>query len=155
MVVGYGTAKKKDLTGAVTNVGEKDFNQGILANPIQQIQGKVAGLVITQPGGDPNQNAIIRLRGQTSLTGGQTPLIVLDGVPLDDPSQFSNIPASDIASYDVLKDASATAIYGSRGANGVIIVNTKKGKAQQAKVEYNGFVGLDKQAKYFDLLTGR
>ena len=154
VVVGYGTAKKKDLTGAVTNVTSKDFNQGVLTNPIQQVQGKVAGLVITQPGGDPNQNAIIRLRGQTSLTGGQTPLIVLDGVPLDDPSQFSNIPASDIASYDVLKDASATAIYGSRGANGVIIVNTKKGRAQQAKVEYNAYAGMDNQAKYFNLLTG-
>ncbi len=153
VVVGYGTTRKKDLTGAVTNVAEKDFNQGVLANPIQQIQGKVAGLVITQPGGDPNQNAIIRLRGQTSLTGGQTPLIVLDGVPLDDPSQFTNIPAGDIASYDVLKDASATAIYGSRGANGVILVNTKKGRAEETKVEYNYSVGLDKQAKYFDLLS--
>ena len=153
VVVGYGTARKKDLTGAVANITSKDFNKGVLANPIQQIQGKVAGLVITQPGGDPNQDAIIRLRGQTSLTGGQTPLIVLDGVPLDNPSQLSNISAADIASYDVLKDASATAIYGSRGANGVIIVNTKKGQAGQMKVEYNGYVGLDKQAKKFDLLT--
>src|SRR4029077_10116546 len=85
VVVGYGTSQKKDLTGAVSNVTLKDFNKGVLTNPIQQIQGKVAGLAITQPGGDPNQDAIIRLRGQTSLTGGQTPLIVVDGVPLSDP----------------------------------------------------------------------
>lgn len=154
VVVGYGTVRKKDLTGAVSMVQSKDFNQGVVTNPIQQIQGKVAGLVITLPGGDPNANPIIRLRGQTSLSGGQTPLIVLDGVPLDDPSQISNIPTGDIISYDVLKDASATAIYGSRGANGVIIVNTKKGKTGQAIVEYNGYVGMDKQSKKYDFLTG-
>ncbi|HEY2726178.1 MAG TPA: SusC/RagA family TonB-linked outer membrane protein, partial [Parafilimonas sp.] len=153
VVIGYGTTKKKDLTGAVTNITEKDFNKGILTNPIQQIQGKVAGLVIEQPGGDPNQNPVILLRGQSSLSGGITPLIVLDGIPLDDPSILSNIPASDIASYDVLKDASATAVYGSRGANGVIIINTKKGQAGQMKVEYTGTVGLDVQAKKFDLLN--
>ncbi len=153
VVVGYGTTKKKDLTGAVTNISEKDFNKGVLANPIQQIQGKVAGLVIEQPGGDPNQNPVILLRGQSSLSGGITPLIVLDGIPLDDPSILSNIPASDIASYDILKDASATAIYGSRGANGVIIINTKKGQAGKAKVEYTGTLGLDVQAKKFDLLN--
>ncbi len=153
IVVGYGTARRKDVTGAVASVGAKDFNQGVVSNPMQQIQGKVAGLVITQPGGDPNQDVIIRLRGQTSLTGGQTPLIVVDGVPLDDPNQISNIPAGDIASYDVLKDASATAIYGSRGANGVIIINTKKGHAGRAQVDYSGTIGMDKQAKKFNLLN--
>ncbi len=153
VVVGYGTVRKKDLTGAVSLVQSKDFNQGVTVNPIQQIQGKVAGLVITLPGGDPNANPIIRLRGQTSLTGGQTPLIVLDGVPLDDPNEIANIPASDIASYDVLKDASATAIYGARGANGVIIINTKKGKSGKALVEYDGYVGMDKQSKKYDFLT--
>jgi TonB-linked SusC/RagA family outer membrane protein len=153
VVVGYGTSRKKDLTGAVANVTAKDFNQGIVTNPIQQIQGKVSGLVITVPGGDPNQAPLIRLRGQTSLTGGQNPLIVLDGIPLDDANQLNNIPANDIASYDVLKDASAAAVYGSRGANGVIIVNTKKGQSGQAKVEYTGYVGLDKQAKKYDILS--
>jgi len=153
VVVGYGTAKKKDLTGAITNISEKDFNKGNLVNPIQQIQGKVAGLVIEQPGGDPNQDPVILLRGQSSLSGGISPLIVLDGVPLDDPSQLSNIPAGDIASYNVLKDASASAIYGSRGANGVIIINTKKGVAGKTTVEYNGSIGLDVQAKKFDLLN--
>jgi len=153
VVVGYGTVRKKDVTGAVSNLSSKDFSPGVINNPLQQIQGKVAGLIITQPGGDPNANLIIRLRGQTSLSGGQTPLIVLDGIPLDDPNQLSNIPAGDIASYDVLKDVSATAIYGSRGANGVIIINTKKGLAGKSRVEYNGYAGRDHIEKGFNLLT--
>lgn len=153
VVVGYGTQKAKDVSGAVSNITSKDFSKGIVTNPMQQIQGKVSGLVITQPGGDPNQNVIIRLRGQTSLTGGQTPLIVVDGVPLDDPSEVANIPPGDIASYDVLKDASATAIYGSRGANGVIIINTKKGAAGKTQVTYSGYVGIDHIAKQYDLLN--
>lgn len=153
VVVGYGTQKAKDVSGAIANISVQNFNKGIVTNPIQQIQGKVSGLVITQPGGDPNQNAIIRLRGQTSLTGGQTPLIVVDGVPLDDPSQIANISPDDIESYDVLKDASATAIYGSRGANGVIIINTKRGRAGKTQVTYSGFVAIDKIAKKYDLLN--
>ncbi len=153
VVIGYGTARKKDVTGAVANVTSKDFNIGVINNPLQQIQGKVAGLVITQPGGDPNANLIIRLRGQTSLSGGQSPLIVLDGIPLDDITQLSSIPPGDISSYDVLKDVSATAIYGSRGANGVIIINTKHGSAGKAKVEYSGYVATDKLSKEFDLLS--
>jgi len=153
VVIGYGTARRKDVTGAVSNISSKEFSSGVINNPMQQIQGKVAGLVITQPGGDPNQNVVIRLRGQTSLTGGQTPLIVLDGIPLDDPNQLSSIAPADIASYDVLKDVSATAIYGARGANGVIIVNTRKGAAGRTQVEYNGYVGRDKVAGNFDLLN--
>lgn len=153
VVVGYGTARKKDVTGAVAAVSSKDFNQGIVTNPVQQIQGKVAGLVITTPGGDPNQAPIIRLRGQTSLSGGQQPLVVVDGIPLDDPNQLNNISSGDIASYDILKDASATAIYGARGANGVIVVTTKKGQAGQSKVEYNGYVGIDMNAKKYDMLN--
>ncbi len=153
VVIGYGTVRRKDVTGAVANIASKEFSSGVINNPMQQIQGKVAGLVITQPGGDPNQNVVIRLRGQTSLTGGQTPLIVLDGIPLDDPNQLSSIPPADIASYDVLKDVSATAIYGARGANGVIIVNTRKGSAGRTQVEYNGYVGVDKVAGNFDLLN--
>ncbi|MEP6681809.1 MAG: SusC/RagA family TonB-linked outer membrane protein [Parafilimonas sp.] len=153
VVVGYGTARRKDVTGAVANISSKDFSTGVINNPMQQIQGKVSGLVITQPGGDPNANLIIRLRGQTSLTGGQTPLIVLDGIPLDDPNQISDIPPGDIASYDVLKDVSATAIYGARGANGVIIVNTKKGAAGRMQVNYNGYVGVDALAGSFHLLN--
>ena len=151
--VGYGSQRKKDLTGAVANIGAKDFNQGTIINPLDQIQGKVAGVVITQGGGDPNQTATIRLRGQTSLTGSQSPLFVVDGIQLDDPGQFQNIPPGDIASYDILKDASATAIYGSRGANGVILVTTKRGTAGKTQVDYNGYTSLAKQSKYYDLLT--
>jgi TonB-linked SusC/RagA family outer membrane protein len=153
VVTGYGTAKRKDVTGAVASISEKNFNEGNITSPMQQIQGKVSGLVITQSGGDPNDNPIIRLRGQTSLSGGQTPLIVVDGVPLDDPNQLSNIPPGDIASFDVLKDASATAVYGSRGANGVIIVNTKKGATGKTQVTYNGFISASKIADKYDLLT--
>jgi TonB-linked SusC/RagA family outer membrane protein len=151
--VGYGTQRRKDITGAVSNISAKDFSQGVVINPVSQIQGKVAGLVITQGGGDPNSTASIRLRGQTSITGNQSPLFVVDGIALDDPAQFQNIPPGDIESYDILKDASATAIYGSRGANGVILVNTKKGRAGKATVDYSGYVGMDHQSKYYDLLN--
>jgi len=151
VVIGYGTARKKDLTGAVSQISSKDFTTGNLANPAQLIAGKVPGVVVTQPGGDPNGQFTIRLRGQTSLSGGQTPLIVVDGVPLDDPATFSDIPPSDIASIDILKDASAAAIYGSRGANGVMVVNTRRGVSGRAVIEYNGAVGVDNVAKLYDM----
>jgi len=151
--VGYGSARKKDVTGAISSVSAKNFNQGAIVNPVDQLAGKVAGLTITQPGGDPNQTASVRLRGQASLSGGLSPLFVVDGVILDDPNQFQNIPPDDIASYDVLKDASASAIYGSRGANGVIIVTTKKGLAGKAVISYDGLAGTSTQSKYYDLLT--
>jgi TonB-linked SusC/RagA family outer membrane protein len=159
--VGYGTQRKKDLTGAVENISAKDFNQGTIINPLDQIQGKVAGLVITQGGGDPNSGigsmggakTTVRLRGQTSISGDQSPLFVVDGVPLDNALEFQNIAPGDIESYDVLKDASATSIYGSRGANGVIIVNTKRGRAGKTVVDYSGYASVTKQSKYFDLLT--
>ncbi|MGC4035762.1 MAG: SusC/RagA family TonB-linked outer membrane protein [Chitinophagaceae bacterium] len=153
VLVGYGSAKKKDVTGAVSNITSKDFTQGLVTNPMDQIQGKVPGLVITKVDGDPNSNVLIRLRGQTSLSGGQSPLIVVDGVILDDVNQVANIPPGDILSYDVLKDASATSIYGSRGANGVVIINTRKGRAGRAQVDYSGYLSASKVAKKPDLLT--
>ncbi len=151
VVTGYGTTRKKDLTGAISQISSKDFTTGNISSPAQLFQGKVPGVVVTAPGGDPNANISIRLRGQTSLSGGQSPLIVVDGVPLDDPNQFADIPSSDIASIDVLKDASASAIYGSRGSNGVIVVNTKKGAAGKTTVTYDGSVSVDKVAKLYDL----
>ena len=154
VVTGYQTQKKKDVTGAVSNISSKDFNQGNVTNSILQIQGKVSGLSIVQSSGDPNSQPTIRLRGQTSLFGSQSPLLIVDGVQLDGIGQLSNIPPGDIATYDVLKDASATSIYGSRGANGVIIITTKRGVAGTPKVEYQGFAAVDNQAKYRDLLTG-
>ncbi len=153
IVVGYGSQQKKDVTGAVERITSKDFNGGSVQNPLSQIDGKVAGVVITSAGGDPNANVNIQIRGQTSISGNQQPLIVVDGVILDDPNNFQLIAPGDIASYDILKDVSATAIYGSRGANGVMLVTTKKGAAGKTTIDYNGFVGIDNQSKYFDLLN--
>jgi len=143
VVIGYGTARKRDITGAVSQISSKDFTTGNLANPLQAIQGKVAGLAITVSGGDPNGIPIVKLRGQNSLSGGSTPLFVVDNVPLDDPSQMTNIPAADIVSYDVLKDVSATAIYGSRGAAGVILITTRRGHSGDPEVSYSGSVSID------------
>ncbi len=151
VVVGYGTAKRKDVTGSVQSVSAKDFNAGINPNPLQAIQGKVAGLVITQPSGDPNSNPTVRLRGYTSLAGGSDPLYVVDGiigVPMN------TISPDDIESMDVLKDASASAIYGSRAANGVIIVTTKRGKSGRTTVSFNNYVGVETISNRLDLLNG-
>lgn len=155
VVIGYGTQKAKDVSTAITSVSAADFNQGVMSNPIEQVSGKVPGLVITQPSGDPNENVSIRLRGQASLTGGQSPLIVLDGVPLDDPNIISNIPSEDIASFNVLKDAAATAVYGSRGANGVIIMNTKEGRRGKTEITYSGKIGFSELAKRYDFLNAQ
>ena len=152
--VGYGSQRKKDVTGAVESISSKDFNAGVVINPLSQIQGKVAGLNITQQGGNPNsEDAGISIRGQTSITGNQAPLFVIDGVATSGNSQFQNLSPDDIESYDVLKDASATSIYGSRGANGVIIVTTKKGRTGRATIDYSGYVGISNQAKYYPLLN--
>ncbi|WP_439555953.1 SusC/RagA family TonB-linked outer membrane protein [Dyadobacter sp.] len=151
VVVGYGTAKRKDVTGTVTSVSSKDFNAGINPNPLQAIQGRVAGLTITQPNGDPNTSPTVRLRGYTSLAGGSDPLYVVDGiigVPI------STISPTDIESMDVLKDASASAIYGSRAANGVIIITTKRGKSGRATVTFNNYVGIDVISNNLKLLDG-
>ncbi|WP_299754663.1 TonB-dependent receptor [uncultured Pontibacter sp.] len=137
VVIGYGTQKKSDVTGAVTSVTSEDFVQGQNTTPEQLIQGKVAGVQITTNGGAPGSGSRIRIRGGASLTASNDPLIVIDGVPVDNaatsgaanPLNFLN--PNDIESFNVLKDASATAIYGSRASNGVIIITTKKGKAGQ------------------------
>ncbi len=153
VVVGYGSTRRKDVTGAVSSISAKDFTLGLVTNPMDQIQGKIPGLVITKIDGDPNSPVVIRLRGQTSLSGGQSPLAVVDGVILDDINQIANIPPGDILSYDVLKDASATSIYGSRGANGVIIINTRKGRSGRTQVDYSGFLSTSWVAKTPDLMT--
>lgn len=151
VVVGYGTAKRKDVTGTVTSVSSKDFNAGVNPNPLQAIQGRVAGLVITQPNGDPNTSPTVRLRGYTSLAGGSDPLYVVDGiigVPI------TTISPTDIETMDVLKDASASAIYGSRAANGVIIITTKRGKSGRATVTFNNYIGMDVISNNLKLLDG-
>lgn len=151
VVVGYGTARRKDLTGSVQQISSKDFNPGINPNPLQAIQGKVAGLVITQPSGDPNQAPTVRLRGYTSLAGGSDPLYVVDGV-IGVP--INTISPDDIESMDVMKDASAAAIYGSRAANGVIMVTTKRGKSGRTTVTFNNYVGVESIAKKLNLMNG-
>ncbi|MEP6747720.1 MAG: SusC/RagA family TonB-linked outer membrane protein [Bacteroidota bacterium] len=152
VLVGYGVSQRKDITGAITHAVPKEFNSGVITNPLQQIQGKIAGLVITQPGGDPNSDIIVRLRGATSIEG-QPPLLVIDGVAIDDfYKSITTLNPADIESFDILKDASAAAIYGSRGANGVILVATKKGKPGKTAIDYNGFVAAETISKEIKVL---
>lgn len=151
VVVGYGTQKKSDVTGATATVLAKDLNAGVVNNPLQAIQGKVAGLNIVSGGGDPTNNRpTIRLRGTSSLSANSEPLIVIDGVA---GVSLNSVAPEDIEQMDVLKDASAAAIYGSRGANGVIIVTTKRGKAGKATVELNSYVGIEQIANVLDFLS--
>ncbi|MFT3738656.1 MAG: TonB-dependent receptor [Breznakibacter sp.] len=142
VVVGYGTSRKMDVTGAVSSVSGDNLTQGALTNPLQQISGKAAGVSITQIGSEPGTSPTVRIRGVTSLIGGSDPLVVIDGIQ-GNMDLLNQIAPSEIESFDVLKDASATAIYGSRGAPGVIIVTTKKGKEGQTTVEYNGTMSAD------------
>ena len=150
VVIGYGIQKKSDKTGAVLQVGSDDLIQGVLQDPIQALQGKAAGVLITKKGGDPNAGFSVKIRGQAGLYSGTSPLYVIDGVPGADPT---TIAPEDIESINVLKDASSTAIYGTRGANGVIIITTKKGTKKSTSVSVNSYVSMDKVAKRLDLLT--
>ncbi|KAA8483143.1 iron complex outermembrane receptor protein [Arcticibacter tournemirensis] len=150
VAIGYGTIQKKDLSGSVTNVSEKDFNKGVVTSPEQLMQGKVSGLVVTRPGGDPTQEVTMRLRGSTSLMGGNGPLVVIDGVP---GASINSVAPQDIASISVLKDASAAAIYGARSANGVILITTKKGKAGKTAISYDGYFATENLANNLDMLT--
>lgn len=142
VLIGYGSAKRKDVTGAVASISEKNMNEGAVTNPLQLISGKAAGVNITQTGSEPGSTPSIRIRGISSLIGGNDPLVVVDGVQgnLD---LLNQIPPSEIASIDILKDASAAAVYGSRGAPGVIIVSTKKNKAGKSSIEYIGSSSID------------
>ena len=145
VVIGYGVEKKKDATGSVTAISSKKFNKGAITSPTDLLAGKVAGVQITSEGGAPGSGATIRIRGGSSLSASNDPLIVVDGVPLDNNgiagmrNPLNSINPNDIATFTVLKDASATAIYGSRASNGVIIITTKRGKTnQKIKLDYNG-----------------
>ncbi|MFC4872483.1 SusC/RagA family TonB-linked outer membrane protein [Negadavirga shengliensis] len=137
VVIGYGTQKRKEITSSVATVGVEDFNQGGVRSPMDLIQGKVAGLSITRTqGNNPNSSAAIQLRGVTSLTGNLEPLIVIDGIP---GGNLDLLQQDDIESFDVLKDGSAAAIYGTRGNNGVILITTKKGRSGDARFEYSNY----------------
>ncbi len=152
VVVGYGTARKKDLTGSVSTIGSKDLNPGPVTSPLQQIAGKAAGVNVIQIGSEPGSAPGVRIRGITSLVGGSDPLVVVDGVQ-GNMDLFRQVPPNEIESVDVLKDASATAIYGSRGAPGVIIVTTKKNRAGRSTVEFNSTASVDMISKKLQVLN--
>ncbi|MES3019164.1 MAG: TonB-dependent receptor [Bacteroidota bacterium] len=152
VVVGYGTQNKRDVTGAVKSLKSEDFNKGIITSPQQLLQGKVSGVNVTAASGEPGAATGITVRGPGGLRTGSTPLFVIDGLPLDNSSTGGGDPLAfinpqDIESIDVLKDASATAIYGSRGANGVILVTTKRGKAGASTLGFASSVGISKIAR--------
>ena len=151
VVVGYGSSAKKEITSSVTKVSEEEFNQGTINAPAQLLQGKVAGLSIYNKGGNPNEDAVIRLRGISSVGSNSSPLIVVDGVI---GASLNNVDPSDISSMTVLKDGSAAAIYGSRGSSGVIIVTTKKGKSGTTQVSYNGSVAVASILNTIDTMSG-
>ncbi|SEL37241.1 iron complex outermembrane recepter protein [Chitinophaga rupis] len=171
VVVGYGTVRKKDLTGAVASIQAKDFNKGTFTAPDQLIQGKVAGVQIVSNSGQPGAATTVRIRGNAALTGTGQPLYVVDGVPLDGRSarpglyvpELGNVPGGnalnfinpfDIASVDVLKDASATAIYGSRAAYGVVLITTKRGQAGEPKLDIGASVGVSNIMRRINVLDG-
>jgi TonB-linked SusC/RagA family outer membrane protein len=147
--IGYGTMRKSDLTGAISSVDSDGLKKGIITSAEQLLQGKVAGLTVIQGSGDPASGASLRLRGGTSLSASNGPLIVVDGIPGVD---FNAIHPSEIVSIDVLKDASASAIYGSRGANGVIIVTTNRANKGQS-INYQGYVAVGKVSNHIDMLS--
>lgn len=151
VVVGYGTMRRKDVTSSITTVNAKDLDKGVYTDPAQMLQGKVAGLVISSSG-DPNGSSSITLRGSSSLREGEAmqPYYVIDGIPGMD---ISMVAPDDIESIDVLRDATATAIYGSKAANGVIIITTKKGAEGKTNVSYNGYVAFDNALKTLDMAS--
>ncbi|GJM63291.1 TonB-dependent receptor [Persicobacter diffluens] len=171
VVIGYGSLEKKDVTGSISSISSKDFNTGSVSSPDQLFQGRAAGVMMTPATGEPGGGVNIRVRGGTSLTASNEPLYVIDGFPIDNTSvdpgttlensastarnPLSTINPNDIESIEILKDASSTAIYGSRAANGVIIITTKSGKGGKTSVSYDGAVGLSTIAKKLDVLTAQ
>ena len=161
VVIGYGTVTKKDLTGSVSSVSSKDFNEGLISSPEQLINGKVSGVQILSSGGSPTSGSTIRIRGGASLNASNDPLIVLDGVPLEsggvggiDANFLSLINPNDIESMTVLKDASSTAIYGSRASNGVIMITTKKGSgSDKLRINYSTTLSLQQRTRTADMLS--
>ncbi len=170
VVIGYGETTVKDATGAVASVSSEDFNGGMIGSPEQLIQGKTAGVQMTSVSGNPGDGVQLRIRGTNSVRSNNNPLFVVDGVPLSggvtaspnigdvgttsDANPLNFINPADIASVSILKDASATAIYGSRGANGVVIITTKSGKGKGTKLDYSGSVSIATPAAEYDLLDG-
>lgn len=162
VITGYGEVQKKDATGAIVKISSKDFNKGVLTSPQDLIVGRFAGVSVTSNSGAPGSGSTIRIRGGSSLTANNDPLIVIDGYPVSDntapgaPNGIANplatLNPNDIETYTVLKDASATAIYGSRASNGVIIITTKKGASGKMQLSYNGNVSVSSPVKYLDVM---
>ncbi|MBK9491812.1 MAG: TonB-dependent receptor [Haliscomenobacter sp.] len=160
VVVGYGSQKKRDVTGSVTNISDKDFIKGNIATPEQLVNGKIAGVQITSNGGAPGAGSRIRIRGGSSLNANNDPLIVIDGVPLDNTgvsgaaNPLSFINPNDIENFTILKDASAAAIYGSRASNGVILITTKKGKAgDKMRISFSSVLSSSTKSGVLDVLS--
>ncbi|WP_018674891.1 SusC/RagA family TonB-linked outer membrane protein [Riemerella columbina] len=161
VLIGYGSKKKSDLTGSVTAISAKDFNGGAVSSPEQLIQGKAAGVQITTNGGAPGSGSTIRIRGAASLNASNDPLIVIDGMPLDNggingaANPLALINPNDIESFNVLKDASAAAIYGNRATNGVIIITTRKGTRGRLKVGYNATTSVSEKFGTVNVLNAK
>ncbi|HRN16635.1 MAG TPA: TonB-dependent receptor [Xylanibacter oryzae] len=160
VVIGYGTQRKSDLTGSVSNVSNKDFNGGMINSPEQLINGKVSGVQITNGGGSPTDGSTIRIRGGASLNASNDPLVVIDGVPLEVSGSIAGsgnflslINPNDIESITILKDASSTAIYGSRASNGVIILTTKKGSSGKVRISFSTTNSVQTRTKVADMLS--
>lgn len=170
VVVGYGSVQKSDLTGSLSSIKEEDFNVGANTSVAGLIQGKVAGARVVETSGEPGGGLSINIRGASSVNAGTSPLYVVDGVPIENQSaqagtgagfvgdrsprsEISSLNPSDIESIEILKDASATAIYGSRGANGVVLITTKSGRAGEVQVNYNGYLGIQNPSDELDILT--
>ncbi len=172
IVVGYGTQRKRDVTGAVVSLKPENFNKGASASLNQLISGKAAGVRVVQNSNEPGGGISVNIRGAGSVSAGSDPLYVIDGLPLDNTppiagtgrnyvttntprSPLNSINPNDIESIEILKDASATAIYGSRGANGVIMITTKKGKEGSSRVNYSGYVGVQNVVNRLRLLNAQ
>jgi len=153
VVVGYGTARRKDVTGSVAKVKSADLNAFPINNPVQGLQGRVSGVQVVQNSGEPGGAISVRIRGGNSLQGSNEPLYVVDGFALSGPPNAIN--PNDIESMDILKDASATAIYGSRGANGVILITTKAGKAGKTQISLDSYYGIQEVGKTLDLMNAK
>jgi TonB-linked SusC/RagA family outer membrane protein len=152
VVIGYGSQKKSDVTGSIVSIQEKQLREVPVTNPAQMLQGRAAGVYVLNTGNKPGDGVAVQIRGKRSFNAGNDPLYVIDGIPIT--GGLNDINPGDIESMDVLKDASATAIYGSRGANGVIIITTKRGKQGRTNVNYNGYYGISNIARYADIMNG-
>ena len=152
VVVGYGTAKKSQLTGAISSVGSKEITELPIKDARQALQGRAAGVDVTQPGSKPGSSPQVRIRGRRSITASNEPLYVVDGIPLV--GGIDDINPQDITSMEVLKDASATAIYGSRGSNGVVLITTKRGTVGKTVVSLDAYYGINKSLGRIDVFNG-